>query len=105
MGKFGLHGLAQSMARELGPRGVHVAHFPIDGGVGTVDYSTGVKSSHWSRYRAVSTSADYKDGDGEDEEDTMLSPISIAEAYLYVHRQHRSAWTFDMQLRPWKETL
>ena len=43
MGKFGLHGLAQSMARELAPQGIHVAHFPIDGGVGSIDYSTGEK--------------------------------------------------------------
>jgi NAD(P)-dependent dehydrogenase (short-subunit alcohol dehydrogenase family) len=104
MGKFGLTGLAQSMARELAPRGVHVAHFPIDGGVGTIDYSTGIRSSHWSRYREQSTSSDYKQGDGEDTGDTMLSPDAIAQAYLFVHRQPRSAWTFEMQLRPWVES-
>ena len=104
LGKFALTGLAQSMARELGPKGVHVAHFPIDGAVGTIDYQTGVKSSHWTRYAQQSTSSDYKTGDGEDTEDTMLSPAAIANAYLFVHRQPRSAWTFEMQLRPWAET-
>lgn len=104
-------GLAQSMARELGPQGIHVAHFPIDGGVGTIDYSTGEKNAHWSRYGAVTADAERlarappgAGGDGLDDGDTMLGPDAIAEAYLFVHRQHRSAWTFEMVLRPWVET-
>ena len=75
MGKFALRGLAQSLARELGPKGIHVAHFVIDGGI----------------LRAGG------DADG------MLLPDAIAEAYLNTHRQHRSAWTFELDLRPWVE--
>ena len=81
MGKFGLRGLAQSMARELAPQNIHVAHFVIDGGI----------------------------GDGNDPrsagrgEDGMLHPDEIAKTYLHVHRQHRSAWTWEVELRPWVE--
>jgi len=114
MGKFGLHGLAQSLARELGPLGIHVAHFPVDGGIGKVD-ANGEKTSHWARYGATTTdeskAADAQpvqqrlgtNGDVIDEQDTMLHPDAIAETYLYAHRQHRSAWTFEFQLRPWGE--
>jgi NAD(P)-dependent dehydrogenase (short-subunit alcohol dehydrogenase family) len=77
MGKFGLRGLAQSMARELAPQNIHVAHFVIDGGIA----APGAK------------------GGGDD----MLRPEAIAEAYLHVHRQHRSAWTWEVELRPWVE--
>ena len=75
MGKFGLRGLIQSMARELQPKNIHVAHFVIDGGIGKSD------------------------------DDTRLDPDAIAQTYLDVHRQHRSAWTWEVELRPWKETF
>ena len=77
MGKFALRGLAQSMARELAPRGVHVAHFVIDGGIAS----------------AVRVP----------DRDEWLDPDAIAETYLHVHRQHRSAWTWEVELRPWVE--
>ncbi|HTQ75691.1 MAG TPA: SDR family NAD(P)-dependent oxidoreductase [Burkholderiales bacterium] len=73
MGKFALRGLAQSMARELAPRGLHVAHFVIDGRI------------------------------GREPNDGMLLPDEIARSYLAVHRQHRSAWTWEVELRPWVE--
>jgi NAD(P)-dependent dehydrogenase (short-subunit alcohol dehydrogenase family) len=80
MGKFGLRGLAQSMARELAPRNIHVAHFVIDGGIAGPAHA------------------------GEDRgSDGLLAPDAIAESYLHVHRQHRSAWTWEMELRPWVE--
>ena len=79
MGKFALRGLAQSMARELAPKNIHVAHFVIDGGIGDAAHA--------------------------DEGDRMLSPDAIAETYLHVHRQHRSAWTWEVELRPWAETF
>jgi NAD(P)-dependent dehydrogenase (short-subunit alcohol dehydrogenase family) len=82
MGKFALRGLAQSMARELGPRGIHVAHFVIDGGI----------------LRAGSDPRASARG-----EDGMLLPDAIAETYLQVHRQQRSAWSHEIDLRPWKE--
>lgn len=84
MGKFGLRGLAQSMARELAPKGVHVAHFVIDGGI-----------------RKGKDDDRLKDRG----EDALLDPDAIAESYLHVHRQHRSAWTWEMELRPWLETF
>ena len=80
MGKFALRGLAQSMARELSPRGVHVAHFVIDGGIR-------------SAARQVPN----------DNPDSLLSPDEIAETYWYVANQHRSAWTWEVELRPWVE--
>jgi NAD(P)-dependent dehydrogenase (short-subunit alcohol dehydrogenase family) len=84
MGKFGLRGLAQSMARELAPKNIHVAHFVIDGGI--------------------------RQGPGDNRaaargEDGMLEPDAIAQSYLHVHRQHRSAWTWEVELRPWVETF
>ncbi len=84
MGKFGLRGLAQSMARELAPKGVHVAHFVIDGGI---------------QQGAGDARAAARGPDG------MLSPDAIAETYLHIHRQHRSAWTWEVELRPWVETF
>jgi len=81
MGKFALRGLAQSLAREMGPKGIHVAHFVIDGGI----------------LRAGDSRATARGEDG------MLSPDAIAETYLAVHRQHRSAWSFEVDLRPWAE--
>ena len=77
MGKFALRGLAQSMARELAPKGVHVAHFVIDGGIESA--------------RRIP------------DHDEWLDPDAIAETYLHVHRQHRSAWTWEVELRPWVE--
>jgi NAD(P)-dependent dehydrogenase (short-subunit alcohol dehydrogenase family) len=84
MGKFGLRGLAQSMARELAPKNVHVAHFVIDGGI------------------LQGESDPRAPGRGED---GMLRPEAIAETYLHIHRQHRSAWTWEVELRPWVESF
>ena len=83
MGKFGLRGLAQSMARELQPKNIHVAHFVIDGGI-----------KQQSDPRA-----------GQRGADGLLEPDAIAETYLHIHRQHRSAWTWEVELRPWVETF
>jgi len=80
MGKFALRGLAQSMARELSPQGIHVAHFVIDGGI---------------RSSARSETADRPD--------SMLDPNAIALSYWNVLQQPRSAWTWEMELRPWVE--
>jgi NAD(P)-dependent dehydrogenase (short-subunit alcohol dehydrogenase family) len=80
MGKFALRGLAQSMARELAPQGIHIAHFVIDGGIrnpGRVE--------------------------PPDRPDSMLDPDAIAATYLNVLRQPRSAWTWEVELRPWVE--
>jgi len=82
MGKFALRGLAQSMARELAPKGIHVAHFVIDGGI----------SKGASDPRAHERGAD-----------AMLLPDEIAKNYLHIYRQHRSAWTWEVELRPWAE--
>lgn len=82
MGKFALRGLAQSMARELAPKGVHVAHFVIDGGI----LPPGREQS-------------------SDRPDSMLDPDAIAETYWQVARQDRSAWTWEVELRPWTETF
>jgi len=80
MGKFALRGLAQSMARELSPQGIHVAHFVIDGGIR-------------SAARPVPA----------DNPDSMLDPDAIAETYWHVLQQHRSAWSWEVELRPWVE--
>jgi len=83
MGKFGLRGLAQSMARELAPENIHVAHFVIDGGI-------------------------QKDNDPRAEargNDGLLHPDSIAETYMHIFDQHRSAWTWEIELRPWVENF
>jgi len=80
MGKFALRGLAQSMARELGPQGIHVAHFVIDGGI---------------RSARRPNPADHPD--------SLLDPDAIAAAYLSVLQQARSAWSFEVELRPWVE--
>ena len=80
MGKFALRGLAQSMARELAPQGIHVAHFVIDGGI---------------RSKARTESADRPD--------SMLDPDAIAMSYWNVLQQPRSAWTWEQELRPWVE--
>ena len=80
MGKFALRGLAQSMARELSPKGIHVAHFVIDGGIR-------------SDARPVSDNAP----------DSMLDPDAIAETYWATLIQHRSAWSAEVEVRPWVE--
>jgi NAD(P)-dependent dehydrogenase (short-subunit alcohol dehydrogenase family) len=80
MGKFALRGLAQSMARELGPQGIHVAHFVIDGGIASASRQA-----------------------PSDSPDSMLDPEAIAQSYLHVLTQPRSAWTWEVELRPWVE--
>jgi len=80
MGKFALRGLAQSMARELAPQGIHVAHFVIDGGI---------KSP--------------RRAEPGDKPDSLLDPDAIAASYLHVLQQPRSAWTQELELRPWME--
>jgi NAD(P)-dependent dehydrogenase (short-subunit alcohol dehydrogenase family) len=85
--KHALRALAQSMARELGPQGVHVAHVVIDGAIDTEF----IRSNFPER-------AALKDRDG------ILAPDAIAEAYWQLHLQHRSAWTHELDLRPWMET-
>jgi len=80
MGKFALRGLAQSMARELAPKGIHVAHFVIDGVIRNPGRS-----------------------EPSDNPDSMLDPDAIAQTYLDILRQPRSAWTWEVELRPWVE--
>jgi len=83
MGKFALRGLAQSLARELAPKGVHVAHIVIDGGIA----SSYAKSAE------------------ERASDRFLDPDAIAREYLHLHRQQRSAWTWELELRPHTENF
>src|ERR1700722_18703408 len=83
MGKFALRGLAQSLARELQPQNIHVGHIVIDGGIA-------------------------KDGDPRANDrgpDALLSPDAIADPYLALHRQPRSAWAWEIELRPWRENF
>jgi NAD(P)-dependent dehydrogenase (short-subunit alcohol dehydrogenase family) len=80
--KFALRALAQSLARELGPAGVHVAHVIIDGQIRSAAFE------HLLTERGP---------------DTLLEPDAIAEAYWQLHQQHRSAWTHELDLRPWAE--
>ncbi len=82
MGKFGLRGLAQSLARELHPQNIHIGHFVIDGGI-----------SHGPD--------DPRAGRGGN--DGLLDPDAIAESYLHFHRQQRSSWAWEIELRPWVE--
>jgi len=83
VGKFGLRALAQSMARELAPKGVHVAHVIVDGMI-EAEHRAGRKR-------------------GENPPDALLDPNAIAESYWQLHRQPRSAWTHELDLRPWSE--
>jgi NAD(P)-dependent dehydrogenase (short-subunit alcohol dehydrogenase family) len=80
MGKFALRGLAQSMARELSPQGIHIGHFVIDGGIRNA-----------MRMEPA------------DRPDSFLDPDAIAESYWNVLQQPRSAWTWELELRPWVE--
>jgi len=80
MAKFALRGLAQSMARELSPQGIHVAHFVIDGGIRSA-----------------------RRAEPPDKPDSLLDPDAIAASYLHVLQQPRSAWTQELELRPWVE--
>jgi len=80
MGKFALRGLAQSLARELAPQGIHVAHFIIDGGIARPGRAT-----------------------PPDQPESLLDADAIAANYLHVMRQPRSAWTWEIELRPWVE--
>ena len=80
MGKFALRGLAQSMARELAPQGIHVAHFVIDGAIRNPGRT-----------------------EQPGNPDSMLDPDAIAASYLHVLQQPRSAWTWELELRPWVE--
>ena len=84
--KHGIRALAQSMARELGPMGLHVAHVVVDGAIDT-DF---IRDNFPERYAL-------KDQDG------ILSPEHIADNYWYLHSQPRDAWTFELDLRPWIE--
>lgn len=85
--KFALRAVAQSMARELGPKNIHVAHLIIDAGVDT----------KWVRERRTGDPA-------IDEPDALMDPASIAETYWQLHTQPRDAWTFELDLRPYGET-
>ena len=84
MGKFALRGLAQSMAREFQPRGIHIAHVNIDGGI-------------------RNEKRGYVEKPGQP--DSFLDPDAIAATYLHLVRQHRSAWTFELEVRPWLESF
>ena len=81
MGKFGLRGLAQSLARELHPKNIHIGHFVIDGGIQS-------KNNITNQFLG---------------KDNMLDPDAIAKSYLEFHRQDRSAWAWEIELRPWVE--
>lgn len=80
MGKFALRGLAQSLARELSPKGIHIAHFVIDGGISSA-----------------------KRVPSPDNPDSLLDPDAIAQTYLNTLNQPRSAWSSEVELRPWVE--
>ena len=81
MGKFGLRGLAQSLARELHPKNIHIGHFVIDGGIQSKNHIT-------NQFLG---------------KNNMLDPDAIAKSYLEFHRQDRSAWAWEIELRPWVE--
>ena len=86
--KAGLRAVSQSMARELGPKGIHVAHIVIDGGIAGA--------------RLLSRLPELRDQRGPD---GLLSIEAIADTYWQLHNQHRSAWTQELDLRPWAETF
>ena len=80
MGKFALRGLAQSLARELSPQGIHIAHVVVDGGIRSA-----------------------RRPDAADRPDATLDPDAIAASYLHLLQQERSAWTWEIEVRPWVE--
>jgi NAD(P)-dependent dehydrogenase (short-subunit alcohol dehydrogenase family) len=82
MGKFALRGLAQSMARELAPQGIHVAHVVVDGGIRSA-----------------------RRQEPPDKPDSLLDPDAIAQSYIALLRQPRSAWSWELEVRPWVETF
>jgi NAD(P)-dependent dehydrogenase (short-subunit alcohol dehydrogenase family) len=86
--KAGVRAVSQSMARELGPKGIHVAHVVIDGGI------NGARLLSRMPERA-----------GTEGSDTLLDINAIAETYWQIHLQHRSAWTQEQDLRPWAENF
>ena len=86
--KGALRNLAQSIAREYGPRNIHVSHVVVDGGI--------------AGDRLLSRAAQLAERRAQD---GLLDPDAIAEAYLYMHHQHRSAWTLELDVRPWSETF
>ena len=81
MGKFGLRGLAQSMARELHPQNIHIGHFVIDGGIAGSKFF----------------------GDNGNSNNSMLDPDEIAKTYLSFYNQDKSAWSWEIEVRPWVE--
>jgi NAD(P)-dependent dehydrogenase (short-subunit alcohol dehydrogenase family) len=83
MGKFALRGLAQSLARELQPQNIHVGHVVIDGGIGRPGDPRGANRGP----------------------DALLDPEAIADSYFHLYRQQRSAWAWEIELRPWVETF
>ena len=85
IGKFGLRGLAQSLARELHPQGIHIGHFVIDGGIRNPDRPERI--------------------DAADKPDSMLDPDAIADSYMHFIDQPRSTWAWEIELRPWVETF
>ncbi|MBV8971730.1 MAG: SDR family NAD(P)-dependent oxidoreductase [Sphingomonadaceae bacterium] len=86
--KHALRALAQSMARELGPKGIHVAHVVVDGAIDTAF----IRDNFPDRYAARSHAG-------------ILDPDHIADAYWFLHTQPRDAWTHELDLRPWAETF
>ena len=90
--KFGLRAVAQSMARELAPRNIHVAHLVIDAGVDTA----------WVRARIAEAKG--RDAAADPPPDALVDPMSIAETYWQIHKQPRDAWTHELDLRPYAET-
>jgi NAD(P)-dependent dehydrogenase (short-subunit alcohol dehydrogenase family) len=90
--KFGLRAVAQSMARELGPKNIHVAHLIIDAGVDTAFVRDRIRARGGEEAVA------------KIEPDQLMDPDSIADAYWYLHAQTRDAWTFELDVRPYKET-
>jgi NAD(P)-dependent dehydrogenase (short-subunit alcohol dehydrogenase family) len=90
--KFGLRAVAQSMARELGPQNIHVGHLVIDAGVDTAFVRDRIKARGGETAVAAI------------EPDQLMEPDSIADAYWYLHTQKRDGWTFELDIRPYKET-
>lgn len=87
--KFGLRAVAQAIARELGPKNIHVAHLIIDAGVDTA----------WVRQRRLELAGP----DALNDPDALMPPAAVAEAYWQLYKQPSSAWTFEMEIRPFKE--